>query len=102
MGLIPWQKIHQMHRDAVASLPAGAESLAETEACPVQGFIIPGKVITVQGHPEFTGPIVKEILDSRHEMGILSDEIYKDGVDRVYNEHDGVAIAQAFLRFLRE
>jgi GMP synthase (glutamine-hydrolysing) len=91
-----------MHRDAVASLPAGAEPLAETDICPIQGFVIPGKVITVQGHPEFTGPIVKEILDSRKEMGILTGEIYQSGVDRVENEHDGVAIAQAFLRFLRE
>ena len=89
-----------MHRDAVASLPAGADSLAETDICAVQGFVIPGKVITVQGHPEFTGPIVKEILDSRHKMGILTDEIYQDGVDRVQNEHDGVPIARAFLRFL--
>jgi len=91
-----------MHRDAIASLPAGAESLAETEICAMQGFLIPGKVITVQGHPEFTEPIVKEILDSRHDMGILSDEVYKDGVDRVADEHDGVAVAQAFLKFMRE
>ncbi|OIW28617.1 class I glutamine amidotransferase-like protein [Coniochaeta ligniaria NRRL 30616] len=95
-------KIHQMHRDAVASLPAGAVALAETDVCPVQGFVIPGKAITVQGHPEFTGPIVQEILDSRRDMGILSDEIYKSGTDRVEDEHDGVAIARAFLKFLRE
>ncbi|KAB5554922.1 class I glutamine amidotransferase-like protein, partial [Coniochaeta sp. 2T2.1] len=94
------QKVHQMHRDAVASLPAGAESLGETDVCPVQGFVILGKVITVQGHPEMTGPIVKEILDLRHEMGILSDEIYQDGMDRVQDEHDGVPIARAFLKFL--
>lgn len=101
--LLTWsQKIHQMHRDAVGSLPAGAESLAQTDTCPMQGFLIPGKVITVQGHPEFTEAIVKEILDSRHAVGILSDEIYKSGVDRVADEHDGVAVARAFLKFLSE
>lgn len=91
-----------MHRDAVSSLPPGAEPLAENDVCPVQGFFIPGKVITVQGHPEFTEPIMKEILDLRHEAGILSDALYKSGIERVADEHDGVAIAQAFLRFIRE
>jgi hypothetical protein len=56
----------------------------------------------VQGHPEFTGRIVREILESRKGMGILSDEIYQGGIDRVDDEHDGVEIARAFLKFLRE
>ena len=96
------QRIHQMHRDAVFSYPAHAIPLAETAVCAVQGFLIPGRVITVQGHPEFTEEIVREILEMRHGVGILTDEIYKSGMDRVANEHDGVDIARAFLRFMRE
>jgi GMP synthase (glutamine-hydrolysing) len=89
-----------MHRDIVLSYPAGAEPLAETDICPVQGMIIPGKVITVQGHPEFTEDIVREILNLRHEAGVFTDELYQGGIDRVGHEHDGVPIARAFLRFL--
>jgi len=91
-----------MHRDAVFSYPAHAIPLAETKACPVQGMLIPGQVVTVQGHPEFTEEIVREILEMRHEAGILTDEIYESGMDRVANEHDGVAIAKAFLGFMKE
>ena len=91
-----------MHRDVVASNPAHSVSLAHNEICPVQGFLIPKKVVTVQGHPEFTETIVREVLQLRHETKVLTDEVYQSGMDRVANEHDGVTIAKAFLKFLRE
>ncbi|KAI5861955.1 class I glutamine amidotransferase-like protein [Durotheca rogersii] len=94
--------IHQMHRDAVFSYPPGAVPLARTEACPVQAMYIPRKVITVQGHPEFNEEIVREILEMRRYGGILSVDVFEDGMRRVANKHDGVAVARAFLRFLRE
>lgn len=94
-------KIHQMHRDIVFSNPEGAENLAENNICTTQGFVISGKAITVQGHPEFTGDIVSEILELRHDTGVFTDEDYTSGVSRAKIEHDGVRIAQAFLRFMR-
>lgn len=90
-----------MHRDIVVSNPEGAESLAETDICSTQGFLLPGKAITVQGHPEFTGEIVTEILGLRIETQIVSEEVYKSGMDRVQDEHDGERIARAFLKFMR-
>lgn len=96
------QRIHQMHRDVVTENPAGAESLAYTELCPVQGFYSPKKFITVQGHPEFTGPIVSEILNVRHKAGIFDEAMFTDAINRANIEHDGVNIARGFLRFLRE
>lgn len=90
-----------MHRDEVGAYPEGAEPLAENSVCSIQGMLIPGRVITVQGHPEFTEGIVREILDSRQAAGIFPEGIYEGGIERVGNQHDGVEIAQAFLRFLR-
>lgn len=89
-----------MHRDFVLSTPEGAEPLAETDVCSTQGFLLPGKAITVQGHPEFTGEIVTEILGLRVETKIISQDLYKSGMDRVRDDHDGVKIAQAFLKFV--
>ncbi|ROW16848.1 hypothetical protein VPNG_01529 [Cytospora leucostoma] len=94
-------KIHQMHRDIIFSNPEGAENLAQNDICTTQGFLLPGKAITVQGHPEFTGDIVREIVELRHDAGVITDEDYTSAVDRAKNEHDGVRIAQAYLRFLR-
>lgn len=90
-----------MHRDFVVSTPEGAEPLAENGICSTQGFLLPGKAITVQGHPEFTGEIVTEILGLRVETKIISEDMYKSGMDRVKDKHDGERIARAFLKFIR-
>lgn len=91
-----------MHRDQVFSLPPGAVPLASTDVCAVQAMHIPRRLITVQGHPEFTEDMVKEILEMRRYGGILGPDIFEDGMRRVANKHDGVTVARAFLRFLRE
>ncbi|KAK3323800.1 class I glutamine amidotransferase-like protein [Cercophora scortea] len=96
------QKIQQMHRDQVFGLPAGAQLLAETDICPNQGFIIPGRVITVQGHPEFTEFIMDELLRARHSTGLFSDDVYQSGMDRNGDHHDGLVVARAFIKFLQQ
>ncbi len=63
---------------------------------------IRNRVITVQGHPEFNEEIVRELLEVRHRQGIFDDETFEDGIRRVGNGHDGVVVAEAFLRFLLE
>jgi len=93
--------IHQMHRDIVRSpYPASIESLASTPRCATQGMYARNRLITVQGHPEFTGDIVQELLERRHEGGILDDETFNEAMSRVSRDHDGVTVAEAFLRFL--
>ncbi|KAI0841409.1 class I glutamine amidotransferase-like protein [Hypoxylon sp. FL0890] len=94
--------IHEMHRDVVFSLPPGVTNLASTDVCEVQAMYVPRRLVTVQGHPEFTGDMVREILEMRRYGGIIGQDIFEDGMRRVNNKHDGVAVARAFLRFLRE
>lgn len=89
-----------MHRDIVVDLPLAISNIAQTGFCTNQAFYRPGRWVSVQGHPEFTEEMVTEILDMRR--GILPPEAYNSAMERVGREHDGVAIAQAFLRFLSE
>ncbi|KAH7043224.1 class I glutamine amidotransferase-like protein [Macrophomina phaseolina] len=94
--------IHQMHRDIVYEYPAGVEPLGHSPRCEVQGMYQRGRLITVQGHPEFNEKIMAVIVKARHEQGIFDDELYKDSLERAPLPHDGVAISQAFIRFLLE
>eukprot|EP01111_Echinosteliopsis_oligospora_P017401 TRINITY_DN7515_c0_g1_i1.p1 TRINITY_DN7515_c0_g1~~TRINITY_DN7515_c0_g1_i1.p1 ORF type:complete len:258 (-),score=31.53 TRINITY_DN7515_c0_g1_i1:18-770(-) len=94
-------RIQQTHHDMVSSLPSGTLPIAETNACSVQGMLIPGKIFTLQGHPEFTGQIVSEILKKIREGGGIDEGEYKSGMARVLEEHDGVIVGQALLRFMR-
>ena len=91
-----------MHKDLVYYYPEGVEELGSSGSCKVQGMYIPKKVITVQGHPEFTDEIVAVIMQYRRKQGIFSDEIYEEAMTRVGEAHDGVVVAQAFLKFLME
>ncbi|KHN98460.1 Glutamine amidotransferase type 1 [Metarhizium album ARSEF 1941] len=95
-------RIHQMHRDVVQDLPPDAIPLGGNAFCPVQGMYLPGRYLTVQGHPEFTNEIISEILFNRHTVGIFTDEVYDDAMERAPLPHDGVAIGRAFLKFIRE
>ena len=94
------QNIFQMHKDLVYHYPQGVEHLGSSGPCEVQGMYIPKRVITVQGHPEFTEEIVAELLDRRRKQGIFVDDIYEEAMARVGKPHDGVLIAQGFLKFL--
>ncbi|KAH6614000.1 class I glutamine amidotransferase-like protein [Boeremia exigua] len=94
--------IHQMHKDIVYSLPPGVQSLGSSPRCANQGMYAPRRLISVQGHPEFHEGIVSRLVKMRNAQGIFNDEQAQDALGRVGNAHDGVVIAQAFLRFLLE
>ncbi|KAF1927847.1 class I glutamine amidotransferase-like protein [Didymella exigua CBS 183.55] len=94
--------IHQMHKDIVFSTPAGVESLGASPVCAMQGMYAARRLISVQGHPEFTEGIVRRLVEMRHQQGIFDEEQARDALARVGREHDGVVIAQAFLRFVME
>lgn len=91
-----------MHRDIAFEFPEGLESLGSSPVCSVQGMYAPRRVITVQGHPEFTARIMREIVETRHKTGIFDDEAYKAHGTKIELPHDGVAVASGFIRFLLE
>lgn len=89
-----------MHRDMVYTYPPGVDDLGSSPVCTTQGMYTPGHLITVQGHPEFTSEIMKEIIDTRHSTGIFDDVAYKEHAKKIALPHDGVIVGQAFIRFL--
>ena len=91
-----------MHRDVVYEYPEGVESLAYTGKCAVHGMYVPQRLITIQGHPEFNGEIMREILTVRHASGVFDDATFEDSMGRVDKYQDGVVVSRAFLRFLLE
>lgn len=91
-----------MHQDIIYEYPTNVIPLGSSPRCAVQGMYLPGKFITVQGHPEFTGFIVSEIVKTRAQMGVFSEEMTEDAFNRANIEHDGIAIGKVFLNFLLE
>jgi GMP synthase-like glutamine amidotransferase len=76
----------------VPAPPAGFENLGWTTIAPVQGMLKPGHVLTMQGHPEFTSDVVKEIIRIRSERNIFSPQFTNKSILAAESESDGVWI----------
>lgn len=57
-------KLIYVHQDQVVKLPKDAVRLAGDEFCPNASFKISDKILTFQGHPEFTPSYVHELYDA--------------------------------------
>lgn len=89
-----------MHRDVVFDYPPGVQPLGSTSRCKCQGMLVPERVVTVQGHPEFTEEILAELLDLRYRRGVFSDDYYQEAMARVGNRHEGLLVGERFIEFL--
>ena len=109
------QGIQQMHRDHVPMIPPGFILLGSTAVSPIQGMVLPypalddgavpsateTHILTVQGHPEFTGPIVEKIIDVRAKRGVIDAERAAKAREDAYKRHDGLGIiAQAIWKVM--
>lgn len=88
-----------MHRDSVYDIPPEVEQLAYSSLCNNQAMYAKGRLITFQGHPEFNEEIVREVIEGRYASGVFDRTMYNDGMERVGNRHDGVAVGKAFVKF---
>lgn len=95
-----------MHRDHVPKIPPGFILLGSNTVSPIQGMIRPypalpegtmpsaaeTHILTIQGHPEFTGPIVEKIVDVREGRGIIDVERATKAREDAYRRHDGLGV----------
>ncbi|KAG7095176.1 hypothetical protein E1B28_005955 [Marasmius oreades] len=107
--------IQQMHRDYVPCIPSQFHLLASTDTTMNQGMVrffdsesptshdtTQIQILTVQGHPEFTEPIVTEILKARHAMGVVDDATRDDVTRRKDWRNDGHIVVRTVWRILGE
>ncbi|GAB1200280.1 hypothetical protein APSETT444_009650 [Aspergillus pseudonomiae] len=58
------------------------------------------RVLTLQGHPEYDEFVTTELIKLRHAIGRFDDELAKDGLSRVGNQHDGELIARVACKLI--
>ncbi|PTB70514.1 class I glutamine amidotransferase-like protein [Trichoderma citrinoviride] len=97
---VPSLKLHQMHRDAVLTVPSGIANLGSSTKCPVQILYKPGRLLSFQGHPEFDELINEEIIRGDKDTGhVFDDETFQDALGRVSRPHDGLLMASRVMEF---
>jgi GMP synthase-like glutamine amidotransferase len=90
------------HRDQAMRLPAAARRFAASAACPNAGFVMEveggGRVLTFQGHPEFSKPYARELMATRRDA--LGAERLAAGMDSLQEPLDNAVVARWILNFL--
>lgn len=104
----PWMNGHPdrcslyfSHQDQVVQLPAGAERLGGSEFCENAFFVIGDQVLGIQGHPEFTRDIMRDLLNKPKEMA--STELMQTARQSLQNGRpDNELFAQWIVNFLNQ
>jgi GMP synthase-like glutamine amidotransferase len=102
----PWMKgqtghcsLYFVHQDQVVELPPGAHLLAGNDFCPNVMYTIPGRVLGIQGHPEFTKEIMRDVLASKE--GGIEPHLQQSGLQSLdAAEPDNQLLARWIVSFL--
>lgn len=87
------------HQDQVLALPDGAQLLAQHPTCPVAGFVVDHRVLSVQGHPEFSAPLAASLYDSRRDR--IGDAVVDDALASLEADLDRTRVARWILDFVK-
>ncbi|MEG3640287.1 glutamine amidotransferase-related protein [Magnetococcus sp. PR-3] len=60
-------KLHYSHQDQVLTPPTAAQTIAQSAHCPHAMLRIGEHILTMQGHPEFSGAYCAALIRSRQE-----------------------------------
>ena len=89
-----------MHSDMVVDLPEGAVNIGSTDFCALQGFYIPAKLWSIQGHPEFDALTMKKVIEVMSSHGELTAEETRDALDRNLDSTDSSIVLDSIAEFL--
>ncbi|ESW97658.1 hypothetical protein KL918_003032 [Ogataea parapolymorpha] len=94
--------VMEMHQDEVltnpANLPPGYVNVGSSAACGCQGLYKKHRVLTFQGHPEFTTACGEVLVESRRRAGQVDAALYNDAKSRNASlSNDGVEIGRCMV-----
>ncbi|NCF44391.1 MAG: GMP synthase [Proteobacteria bacterium] len=95
------QQLHLVssHKDQVLELPEGAEVFASSDFCPVSGFTMGERVLTIQGHPELSAEYSRALMGVRRQL--LGEQVYQAGVDSLRQDTDEALFTRWMVAFIQ-
>lgn len=102
--------LSEIHRDTVYNIPStpfkGTNflSIGSSAKCSIQGIVTasgPIKVLTFQGHPEFSTEYVLELLESLHKKATIDTSVYEKATynSKILN-NQGPLISKLICEFI--
>lgn len=93
--------LNAWHQDQVITPPPGARTLASTPTCPHAALQYDSHILTVQPHPEMTGPIIAEYVRLRRGTSTYPDTVMQRALEKTTKPTDEAVVAGEFARFLK-
>lgn len=87
------------HQDQVIELPEGAKVIGQSDFCQYAMLSYGDRALSIQPHPEFTTPFMKDLLESKRD--ILPPEIAKNASESMEVALTSSAIADQFETFFK-
>lgn len=92
-------KLLYSHQDQVETLPHGAQLLATSEFCQNAAFKIDNRVLSVQGHPEFTPLYLQRLLNRRR--AVIGEARYAAAMASLDQATDEQRVGRCLIDFIR-
>lgn len=103
---LPWMQpprsafsLISSHRDQVRRLPAGAQRIVASEACPNGGFVLGDHILCLQGHPEFRPGYAAALLDARREQ--IGEDLWQQASASLADPLDSDTVGRWILTFMQ-
>lgn len=103
----PWMQPYQeslelahVHQDQVIKVPPAANIYSSSQHCAIEGFYIGNKVLTHQGHPEFSTDFLEQLLDVKQSEYHFSNTVYKSAKNSLCKNNNGIIFGQWLYNFL--
>ena len=93
-------KLLYIHQDQVTAPPAGATVFAGDDFCPVAAYHVGDRILSFQGHPEFTPEVVDAIMEFREES--MGAEMVEKALATIKGRNNAGAVAATIVRFIEE
>ena len=89
-----------VHQDQVTELPEEATLIASNNFCPIAAYTVGNTIFCIQGHPEFTSPVVDAIIDMRSDR--ISTDVGHEAKSTLCLNHDGALMGRVITQFIKQ
>jgi len=92
--------LNAWHQDQVIKRPDGARVLGSNTFCENAVLAYGDNILTIQPHPEFTAPVISELLEHRAK-GVVPAELIASATDNLSKPVDNASMAQKMAAVLK-
>ncbi len=94
--------LNAWHQDQIITPPEGAKVTAQSDFCKYAALVYDDRAFSVQAHPEFSGPLIGDLVKARRGQPGMPDDIMDEALERLPEPTDDNTIANLIAAFFKQ